>query len=292
VNFFRSLARFIVFRNVWIAIGAVAMLEETRWFLGEPVAADSLAIFVFFATFFEYNLHSFSGRFNIWEPLAILRYLTGSDIKPVLRVCVLVGFAGSLVCFFLLPIKIMIAVALFALFTIAYTLPLIKRKEKFVRLREVTYLKVFTVAFVWSFVTVIIPILDINADFSITEAAIIFIRRFLFIYAITIPFEIRDVEREKLFGNVSLPMIYGIKTIKIIGLVFILVFIILSGLHEKYFSFVLEKRLNIFVPLTLSALAAAWLIVNTSNKRTNWYFKFWTDGTMVLQFILLLIFNQ
>jgi hypothetical protein len=292
VNFFRNLARFIVFRNVWIAICAVSMLEETRWFFGEPVVADSQAIFIFFATFFEYNLHSFGGKFNMWEPLVLFRYLIGSDIKPVLRVCVIIGFAGSLVYFFLLPLKLMVAVALFAVFTVAYTLPLIKRKEKFVRLRELTYMKVFTVAFVWSFVTVIIPILDFTANVSFTETSIIFIRRFLFIYAITIPFEIRDVEREKLFGNLSLPMIYGIKTIKIIGLAFIVVFTVLCSLHEKYFSFVLERRLNIFLPLTLSALAAAWLIVYASNKRTNWYYKFWTDGTMVLQFILLLIFNQ
>ena len=102
MNFFRSLARFIVFRNVWIALCAVSMLEETRWFFGEPANADTLAIFIFFATFFEYNLHSFGGKFNLLEPLVIFRYLIGTDIKPVLRVCVIVGFAGSLVYFFLL----------------------------------------------------------------------------------------------------------------------------------------------------------------------------------------------
>jgi 4-hydroxybenzoate polyprenyltransferase len=292
VNFFRSLARFIVFRNVWIALCAVSMLEETRWFFGEPVTVDSLAIFIFFATFFEYNLHSFGGKFNLLEPLVIFRYLIGSDIKPVLRVCVIVGFAGSVVYFFLLSIKVMTAMVALALFTIAYTLPLIKRKQKFVRLREVTYMKVFTVAFVWSFVTVIVPMLGFTNAASWTEGIIIFLRRFLFIYAITIPFEIRDVEREKLFGNISLPMIYGIKTIKIIGMVFIAVFIALCAFHEQYFSFVLDKRLNIFLPLALSGVAAGLLIVYASNKRTNWYFKFTTDGTMILQFILLLIFNR
>jgi 4-hydroxybenzoate polyprenyltransferase len=291
MNFLRSLARFIVFRNVWIALCAVSMLEETRWFFGEPVNADALTIFIFFATFFEYNLHSFGGKFNLMEPLVIFRHLIGTDIKPVLRVCVIVGFAGSVVYFFLLPLKVMIAMVALALFTIAYTLPLIKRKEKFVRLREVTYMKVFTVAFVWSFVTVIIPMLEFSKGVSLIEILIIFLRRFLFIYAITIPFEIRDVEREKLFGNVSLPMIYGIKTIKIIGMSFIAVFIALCAFHEKYFSFVLDKRLNIFIPLALSGIAAGLLIIYASNKKTNWYFKFSTDGTMILQFILLLIFN-
>jgi 4-hydroxybenzoate polyprenyltransferase len=292
VSFFRSLARFIVFRNVWIAICAVSMLEETRWFFGAPVRPDALAWFIFFATFFEYNLHSFGGKFNLWHPMVIVKYLMGSNVKKVLRICVIVGFAGTVVFFFLLPLKIMMVMALFALFTIAYTLPLIKKEKKFVRLREITYLKIFTVAFVWSFVTVIVPILDFAGKVSVTEVFIIFIRRFLFIYAITIPFEIRDVEREKLFGNVSLPMIYGIKKIKTIGMVFIALFILLCALHEKYFGFVLDKRLNIFVPLALSGIAAGFLILFASNKKSNWYFKFWTDGTMILQFILLLIFNR
>src|SRR5205823_2940682 len=150
VSFFRNLARFIVFRNVWIALCAVSMLEETRWFFGEPVKTDALVIFIFFATFFEYNLHSFGGKFNLLQPLVIFKYLFGSDIKQVLRVCVIIGFGGSVVYFFLLSAKVMVAMILLALFTVSYTLPLIRRKKKYVRLREVTYMKVFTVACVWS----------------------------------------------------------------------------------------------------------------------------------------------
>jgi 4-hydroxybenzoate polyprenyltransferase len=292
VNVIRNIARFFVFRNVWIALCAVSMLEETRWFFGEPVEVDALAIFIFFSTFFEYNLHTFSGKFSPWKPLNIVQHLFSSEVKKVLRACIVIGFAGSLASLFFLELKVLMAIGLLAIFTIGYSLPLMKKQGKFIRLREITYLKIFTVAFVWSFVTVIVPMLEFSQTVSFTEIFIIFIRRFLFIYAITIPFEIRDMEREKLFGNISLPMIYGVKTIKVIGIVFIIVFILLCGLHEKYFAFVLDERNNIFLPLALSGVAAGFLIVYASSERPNWYFKFWTDGTMILQFILLILFNQ
>ena len=211
MTFLRALARFFVFRNVWIAVCAVSMLEETRWFFGEHVYIDALSVFIFFATFFEYNLHSFGGKLNPLQPWSIAKYLAVSNIKPILRTCVIIGFLGALVSFFFLSKNVMITTILLAMFTISYTVPLIKKREKFVRLREITYLKIFTVAFVWSFLTVIVPMLDFTNPISVTEAIIIFLRRFLFIYAITIPFEIRDMERERLYGNISLPMIYGIK---------------------------------------------------------------------------------
>jgi hypothetical protein len=292
VELLRSLLRFFVFRNVWIALCALSMLEETRWFFGVQIKFDALSIFIFSATFFEYNLHALGGKINPWKPFIVLKYLFSNEVKTVLRWCIIVGFAGSVIPLFFLDKKIIAALVVLGLFTLAYSLPLVKRKATFVRIREITYLKVFAVAFVWSFVTVIIPMMEFVQSFSFAEVFIIFLRRFFFVFAITIPFEIRDMEREKQVGNISLPMIYGVKAMKIIGLIFIFLFFILSAVHEEYFSFVIDGRKNIFLPLALSGIAAAVSILFASDKRTNWYFKFWTDGTMPLQFILLLLFNH
>ena len=169
---------------------------------------------------------------------------------------------------------------------------MIKMKGQFIRMREITYLKVFTVAFGWTFITVVIPLLPVLGSISGKELAIIILRRFLFIYAITIPFEIRDMERERRFGNISLPMIYGIRKMKAVGIIMLVLFCILSAVQEKYFLFDVASRKPIFFPLLASAATAAFLIVFASDKKTNWYYKFWTDGTMILQFLLLLLFSQ
>jgi len=171
-------------------------------------------------------------------------------------------------------------------------MPLIRKGGKLVRMREFTYLKVFTVALGWTLITVVVPLLPFLHSISTEALLIIFLRRFLFIYAITIPFEIRDMERERRFGNISLPMLYGVKVMKVTGIIILLLFCILSAVHEKYFLFDLAGRKTFFLPLLISAMAASWLVVFASDTKSNWYFKFWTDGTMILQFLLLLLFNK
>jgi hypothetical protein len=268
------------------------MVWETQWFFGIPLQLSPLILFVFCATFFEYNLHVIAGRLSVFRPMESLRYIFSPSVSITLRGCIVTGFFSTVITFFLLDKLIMIGFVISGLITLSYSLPLIKRRGTFIRVREITYLKVFTVALGWTLTTVVVPLLPVIRTLSGEEIAIIFLRRLLFIYTITIPFEIRDMERERRFGNVSLPMLFGVKAMKVTGLVMLFLFTILCALHEKYFMFELAGRKNFFYPFLVSAIAAAGLVVFASDKKSNWYFKFWTDGTMILQFILLLLFNH
>ena len=289
---FNKIFRFIVFRNVFIASCAACMVWETQWFFGIPLQLSPLLLFVFSATFFEYNLHVVAGRMSMFKPGESARYLFSSGVSVTLRLCIITGFVATLVTFLMLGKLLMIGFIVSGLLTLSYSLPLIRKKGKFIRIREITYMKVFTVALGWTLITVAVPLLPIMDHISKEEFIIILLRRFLFIYAITIPFEIRDMERERRFGNVSLPMIYGVKIMKGVGIFILLLFGILCAVHEKYFLFELAGRKTFFLPFVISAIAAAFLILFASDKKNNWYFKFWTDGTMILQFLLLLLFNQ
>jgi 4-hydroxybenzoate polyprenyltransferase len=268
------------------------MLLETEWFFNIPFQVTPLLLFVFFASFFEYNLHVIAGRLTVMKPMESLNHLFSPSVSVTLRYCIIIGFICTVITFFLLDKILMAGVIISAIITLSYSMPLIKRRGKLVRMREITYLKVFTVALGWTLITVVVPLLHYMHSINIEALIILILRRFLFIYAITIPFEIRDMERERRFGNISLPMLYGVKVMKIVGLVILLLFCILSAVHEKYFFFDVAGRKTFFIPLMLSAFAAGWLIIFASDKKTNWYFKFWTDGTMILQFLLLLLFNQ
>ena len=287
-NFFR----FIVFRNVFIAACAACMLLESLWFFNIPLTITPLLLFVFFATFFEYNLHVIAGRLTILKPMESIRHIFSPSVSATLRFCIIFGFISTVITFFMLDGLLMAGVVISGIITLSYSMPLIRKGGKLVRMREITYLKVFTVALGWTLITVIVPLLHYLHTISSEALMILVLRRFLFIYAITIPFEIRDMERERRFGNVSLPMVYGVKVMKAVGIIILLLFCILSAVHEKYFLFDLAGRKTFFIPLMLSAIAASWLVIFASDKKTNWYFKFWTDGTMILQFLLLLLFSQ
>ncbi len=288
----QKIFRFIVFRNVFIAICAVFMVWETQWFLGIPLQITPLILFVFFATFFEYNLHIIAGRFSFIHPLESLSHLFSPEVSPTLKFCIVSGFLGCVATFFMLEKLMMAGFIISGLITLSYSLPMVKRNGKFIRLREFTYLKVFTVAMGWTLITVAVPLLPYLQTFSKPELALILIRRFLFIFAITIPFEIRDMERERKFGNTSLPMLFGIRAMKSAGILMLVLFCLLCGLQEKFLLYDVASGKTFFYPFTLSAIAAAYLILNASDKKSKWYFKFWTDGTMILQFLLLLLFNH
>jgi hypothetical protein len=268
------------------------MVLESLWFFNIPLSISPLVLFVFFATFFEYNLHVIAGRLTILKPLDSFRHLFSPSVSITLRTCIITGFIGTVITFFLLDKLLMIGVVVSGIITLSYSMPLIRKGGKLVRMREITYLKVFTVALGWTLITVVVPLLPFLHSISTEALLIIFLRRFLFIYAITIPFEIRDMERERRFGNISLPMVYGVKVMKIVGLIILFLFCILSAVHEKYFLFDLSGRKTFFFPLMISAIAAAFLVAFASDRKSNWYFKFWTDGTMILQFLLLLLFNK
>gem|GEM_PF-1955631 len=288
---FKNFFRFIVFRNVFIAMCAMCMVWETQWFFGIPLQLSPLLLFIFSATFFEYNLHVIAGRLSILQPLQSLRHLFSPNVSRTLRACIITGFLCTVTTFFLLQNELMIGFLVSGLLTLSYSLPLIRRRGKLVRMREITYLKVFTVALGWTLITVVVPLIPHLKTISNAELIIIFLRRFLFIYAITIPFEIRDMERERRFGNISLPMLYGVKAMKAVGIFMLILFCILCAVHEKYFLFELSGRKTLFYPLMISAAAAAMLVLYASDEKSKWYFKFRTDGTMILQFLLLLLFN-
>lgn len=291
MKYLKIIFRYFVFNNVWIALCALSMLVETQWFFEIPFKWDALAAFIFFGTFFDYNHHRFSWHFNPSHPFADLKRFFSSEVSNTLRISILVGFAGTAISFVLLDPKIIPVVLLFSIITLAYSLPMIKWKNKFMRLREITYLKIFVVAFVWSFVTVIIPLMYVSKEVSYVTVAIVFLRRLLFIYAITIPFEIRGIEIENSYGNRNLPMIYGVRRMKIVGIIFMGMFCLLSAVHELYFEFNITDRQNIFLPLLISAIVSGMLIAFYNSKRSEWYNAFFVDGMMILQLLLLLIFN-
>ena len=268
------------------------MVWETQWFFGIPLEVSPLICFVFFATFFEYNLHVIAGRISVLHPITSVQQVLSPGISLTLRVCIVAGFLFSVISFLMLEPNLMAGFLISGMLTLSYSLPMIRKKGKWIRMREITYLKVFTVALGWTLITVAVPLFPIIENISREEFAIIFLRRLFFIYAITIPFEIRDMERERRFGNRSLPMIFGVKRMKTVGIIILLLFSVLCAAHEKYFLFDFTGRKSLFLPLLISAAAAAWLVWYASDKKTNWYYKFWTDGTMVLQFLLLLLFNQ
>lgn len=242
----------ILLRRLWIGCCSVSMLLQTLLLLGKPLAGQEwLAGFVFGATVFGYQFF----RTAPWE-----RALAYSA-----------GFC-ALVCLWWLPRFVAIQVAAPAVVWVLYYFA----GEK--SLRRVRFLKPASIAFVWAWVTVLLP-LPVEEWIG---AALIFFGRVLFILVLSLAYDLSDFHDDRRHRLRTLVQEWGMeKTFRRIDIA-----LIVAGL-----VCILNFLCKIYVLWAMSALIGSLLftawglrVINRRMKRNYWQ-KFWIDALMVIQFL-------
>jgi 4-hydroxybenzoate polyprenyltransferase len=276
---FKSFLHFLINSNIYVSLAAVALAEETFVMVGAPLNAGAVLLLIFFSTLFIYTVsriqlksgRSFSESFQTFPNKSIAFLSCGGALLTLSEV----------------SISIVLLMVPLGLISIGYALPLFRRKTHAFRLREVPMLKIFIISLVWAVTTVIIPLLDQKLPILNMEVFLIWLRRMLYIFAITVPFDIRDQAEDARNKLKTLPGAFGVKGAKIIAataLVFFMVLLFIKPCEQQHFSMV-----NGFeIPLMVSAFIAAVFIYKTNDSRNKYYYLFLLDGTMIFQFFLVL----
>jgi len=270
----------ILYSNFWIACCAVAMTLQTQLLLHGELEYSPLVGLIFFATLMVYAVHRIVGLFRLKEFLEEGRYYIINKFKTHIWLYAAIGFVGGVYCFFQLSQMVQLAIVLPAFFSLGYILPIFggKSKSKF-RLRDFNGVKIFLVAGVWSYVTVLLPGLVYEAGNQ--TIAWMLLERFVFVFTITIPFDIRDLKVD-LFNKVkTIPSVLGVNNSLLLAMGLLDAFWIIC-----YFSY----DLNIFWAMFLTALITAVLIYNAPKQQNDYYFTGFLDGTMILQPVLVYLF--
>lgn len=233
-------------------------------------------LLVFFATLFIYNFQRlFYKNTSNYEGGSIRRSWISKN-QHVIKVQTAIGFAGTCITFLYCDYKLIFYLSPLLLLSIVYFIP-------FVKLRKHPLLKLFTLALVWTMVTATTPLLLANE--SIIASNLLHIaERFLFMVAICIPFDIRDLQIDKKENVQTLPHIIGEIKAKNMALICILFSGILLGL--EYMSGVIPTKT--LTALLLSTIISALLIVTTHSKRSEYFYVAGIDGTMLIQGFLIL----
>ena len=275
-----------VFDNIFIAFCAVSLLKVSQVILHLSCVLTATDVFVFSSTLLVYNLHKSLSLLRKQSFTEVLLLVFSSLLSLEVRILICTGFAGIAVSFFFLSPAQQLLVLSLALITLAYSFPILRVRNAGKRIREIFFAKVFSISLVWSLVTVLLP--AVNETFSSTSFWFLFAERVLFIFAITIPFEIRDMQQEKKWGNKTLPIVFGIQKSKRLACLLLILFCLLL-LVQVAFSNAIES--SIVVALILCAAIAGILVYFTNEHRNNFYFKLYVDGTMMLQYILVILFS-
>jgi 4-hydroxybenzoate polyprenyltransferase len=195
-----------------------------------------------------------------------------------------IGFGmmmSKVIWFWLIPLGLIAAL---------YTIPVIGISGYKKRLRDIAYIKIFLIAITVTWVTVYLPIVNVGADFLIMneELALLCGERFFFILCITIPFDIRDLHIDKKMGLKTIPTFLGVKKALLLSLVFLALFVVILTYH-----FISAELLSTttFIAMMVSTAATALIIAKSTPKRSEYYFSFLVEGTMVIQFLLVLLVN-
>lgn len=152
-------------------------------------------------------------------------------------------------------------------------------------LRKYGILKLFWVSFVITYLTAFIFINELPAYKGII--AFEFVKRFVLISALMIPFEIYDSQYDDKSLN-TLPQKYGIETAKRVGYWLLLLFVLLEVLN---FSMENNLKIQYLVIDIIIAIVIAIAIYFSSIKRNQYYTSFWVESIPILWLVLLVLFQ-
>lgn len=180
-----------------------------------------------------------------------------------------------------LSIQVWLAAAGLGVFAFAYYLPLLPFKNK-KRLRDIGWLKIAVLAGVWTTATAILPIIYLQKN--ITAYPVEILLRFVFIFALCVVFDIRDM-RTDLQNNIhTLPNKVGLRnSYRLINTALVL-FAVLSII--QYTRYPLQAR----VAGALLTALITWLVVYYIRRQpSDRAYLLLADGVMFFYALMVII---
>lgn len=278
----KKLTDLIIYSNLLISFGAAAFIWETYLMYRLPV--QPLYILIGFAsTVFTYNVDRLIALYDISQ-------ITGSERHDWINTkAKFLGFLSAASFIFLavavwfLPWKVIIFLGHIGFISVAYSVPFFGKNN--FTLRSVKGLKIFLITYVWTASTVMFPILGAGHSIFTRDVLLLCIERALFIFAITLPFDIRDYESDRRTNVVTIPGWIGIKATKALAFVCLLIFFLVNLVHYDFHSGVLWAKL-------ISGISTFIIVLFADDKRHEYYFTGLLDGTIIIQFLLVLAMYQ
>jgi len=260
--------RFLVYSNIWISIGA-SFFTYLFYIISQTEVNFYFLLFIFSSTMTTYTFQRFiklrSGE-NISGPrmdwmmknstLSNFIIIAGAIITAVLSITLTFD-----------SIIVLIGLGLISFFY-AYEIKMKGKKKS--NLRDIPGIKIFLIAIVWGLSCCILPYIQdgvwinstiwpITAGFS------------LYVMAICIPFDIRDIDLDEKRKR-TIPQLIGLSGSKILAILITI---------SSYLIFLLVIDFQ-SIGLLIGYAFTILLILFTTKEKNELYFSFVMDGLLVL----------
>ena len=126
-------------------------------------------------------------------------------------------------------------------------------------------------------------ILENNIIISFNEVLHL-VARFFFVFAITIPFDIKDLEYDTK-NIITIPLFFGIRRSKLIASFLLFISILVAAFQYDTSSLILGH----FLALILLYFIALVFIWKSDKKKNEMYFAFFVEGLSICAYLFLVI---
>lgn len=252
------------------------MVQQTELLLLGRVSWDVLDGLVFCGTWCLYAIHRAVGIDRLHQFIKEERYEVIYTYRKHIWVYAVLGAIGSIFFLFQLQWETILSLIIPGILSLGYVLPLLGKGR---RLRDIHWVKIFLIAIVWAWVTVLLPALELGYPIG-SYVWILFLERVLFIFAITLPFDIRDLKVDQYSAVRTLPEVLGIKWSKILAVGSLVVCAVLNAIAFQFAWFALPTWLFLLISYVLISI----IVLFSSPKRHDYFYTGLVDGTMLIQF--------
>ncbi len=278
----RALFHFFIYSSLLISLGAVSLTMVSHQLLRiHPEEYDyGLLLLIFFSTAATYLLARIMGMWNMPPHIKQLFWFGRNEL--FIRAFFVISCLACFVLFWYMPLASQLLLLFLAMITLLYSLPLFRKNGKQVRLRDIGLFKIFLIVFTWTLSTVALP--AVHYGKSLVEPSILLqlLERAAYILAITLPFDIRDMEYDKHVNLKTIPILIGIPRT-----LFLAQLLIGGCSFLAILNLVFPPAYPTNIPLFISYLLAWWLIRQTHTKQPDYFYTGYLDGTMLVMGILL-----
>ncbi|CAN5257085.1 hypothetical protein BH09BAC1_BH09BAC1_11800 [soil metagenome] len=284
-------SHFIVNSNIWISLGAVALVLVTDLLGNTCYSSWHLYSIVFFATLLTYNWQRFlSVKKRQQYAASGMRTWVGSNL--------LSGYMASAVAaaicaynFLHLHPNQQSALVLPGIISVLYALPILPSGRGMIRLRDFGITKPFVLGITWGLVTGWLPIIvptDSYTSFPLPESTdwLFVWARCFFLIALCIPFDVKDIQFDSAtMAYPTLPVKFGINHTIVLAMG-----LSLSGyMMLSVWLFLAGWGWPVICAGFVSLAMECWFIRKTNANSPEWHYTVVLDGILLLHSLLLAV---
>lgn len=272
MGFFKQLFNFYINSSIHVALSVYALSRITLLYYGLPYD-EPVLYFNFYATITGYNFVKYFGIAKFYHK-SLTQWLRFIQLFSLLCFLFMFYYVAQL------THETLYYISIFAILTFLYAIPFLPKEtflDKHKNLRSIKGLKIYLVALIWTGVTVLLPLINNKVLLFNADVFIFCVQRFLFVFVLMLPFEIRDLNRDDLKLS-TIPQVLGVFKTKIIGGFVLLAICILQcfkNTNSPAFSLIL-----------VLIMLLTFLLILISKKEQSLYFSsFFVEGIPMVWYL-------